>query len=276
MAVAALALLAPDAHAQLSIGADVQSAGGYVWRGITRSQVGVIQPAVAVTLPPLCSADHLFCSTLSGGLWMNWQPGRAGDNELSDLSPGKRGISELDLWVEAAARGEMLELAVGSARYIYPASGVGAERTPTENTTELYARVRFPRVPWVKPSVVVWWDIDHVRGVYVEPSAVAGIGVLPGLLNIDIGAAAGISLGQDSSYSWPMEGFNSEHMGLAYLESTLGLSVHPKQLAPVRLALDVHFQWSFDDLTRRASRAPGEKRTFSSWITASAGYTFTW
>lgn len=267
----ALALQTPSAWAQPSLGVDVQVADRYMWRGITRSQTWVAQPSILGSWFFPCLETSMLGVSVSAGAWANWQIARAGASELSDLAPGRRGISEVDLWLEGAAHHDLFDFAAGVVRYIYPATDSGALRTRTDNTTELYARLRLPRVPWVKPSLVTWVDVARVKGVYIEASATTGLKLFPTGANLDVGATAGLSLGQERMVTRPFQGFNSERPGLTYLELVLGPSVG---LGPVRIAVDWHPQWSFDDLTRRASRTPGLTRVFFHWWTVSAGYTW--
>jgi hypothetical protein len=271
LAVAALALLAPQARAQWSVGADVQSATRYMWRGITRSQVWVAQPALSVTSPEVCLESHSLCGNVSAGAWANEQMQGAWPDELGDLAVRKRGFSEVDLWAEGAVRSEGLEFAAGGVRYLYPASDPGALWTHADNTTEMYARVRLPRFPWVKPSVVAWLDVDHVKGAYVEASVIGGLKLVPMVVetNLDLGATAGVNLGQERSLALAQL-IKSKRLGLTYLELVLGPS---GRAGPWRLALDLHSQWGFDDLTRLASRTGDASRRFFMWFTASVGYT---
>jgi len=272
LAVAALALLAPEAQAQWSLGADVQSASRYMWRGITRSQVWVLQPALSGTMPlARCRERPEPCWSVSSGAWANAQMEGAWPDELGDLAVRKRGFSEVDLWAEGAVRSEGLEVAAGGVRYLYPASDPGALWTQAGNTTELYARVRLPRFPWVKPSVVAWLDVDHVKGAYVEASVIGGLKLVPMLVetNLDVGATAGVNLGQERNLALPQL-IRSKRLGLTYLELVLGPS---GRVGPFRFTLDLHSQWGFDDLTRLASRT-GDATRFFTWFTASVGYTW--
>ncbi len=254
------ALLVSGARAQLSVAADVQSAGAYVWRGITRSQVGVLQPALAITLPGPCSESGLLCFVPSGGVWMNWQVARAGADETSDLAPAKRGISEVNWWLEGAARSEVLELAAGFVRYLYPATDAAALRTRADDTSELYARLRWPRSPWwLKPSIGAWLDVGHGGSAYVEATAIGGLDLFPMLLetNLDLGATVGLGLGRPRH-------------GLTHVELSLGPSA---RLGALRLALDLHPQWNIDRAAQVAARI-GVTRPFSFWVAFSAGYTW--
>ena len=277
LAVAALALLAPAARAQASLGLDVQVASRYRWRGITRGQTWVVQPALFGSTGEWCPALNGVCWGLSAGVWTNWQIGVVGADELSDLPPGRRGLSEWDGWAEINVRGELLDAAAGAVRYMYPSADVGGFRTPGDNTTELYARLHLPRVPWVKPSLVAWLDVDRVKGAFIEASGVGGLPLLPMVANLDLGAAAGYSLGQERNLASPSEDFNSAQRGFTYLEFTTGPSFN---LAPIprvqtlRGAIIVHLQVSLDDLTRRASRLPGITRDAFCWITFSGSLTW--
>ncbi len=265
LGLAALAIHAPLARAQKELGVDVQVASRYQWRGITRSQVAVVQPSVVATSSAVCVGSAAPCLSISAGGWTNWQIARAFGTDLSDLAPGRRGLSEVDLWAEGAARWASIDLAGGVVSYFYLPTDSAALRTSADNTTEVYARLRLPRVPVVKPSLVAWVDVDHVKGTFVEASAVAGLNLLPALMNLDLGLAAGASLGQ--------EGFNSAHRGVTYAELSVGPSV---LLGAFRIALDGHLQASFDDLTRRAERPPApDQRSLVFWVGFSGGYTWT-
>ncbi len=264
LGLAALAIRAPLARAQTELGIDVQVASRYQWRGITRSAVAVVQPSVAATSSLGCVGSAAPCLSISAGGWTNWQIARASATELGDLAPGRRGLSEVDLWAEGATRWASLDLAGGFVSYFYLPTDSGALRTSADNTTEIYARLRLPRVPVVKPSLVAWVDVDHVKGAFVEASAIAALHLFPAFMNLDLGLAAGASLGQ--------EGFNSAHRGLTYAEINAGPSV---LLGSFRVALDVHVQGSFDDLTRRTERPPGiDQRSVFCWVVLSGGYTW--
>ncbi len=151
LAVAALAFLAPEARAQ-SLGADVQLASRYMWRGITRSQVWVAQPALSLTSPEVCLESHSLCGNVSGGAWANGQMQGAWPDELGDLAVRKRGFSEVDLWAEGAVRSEGLEFAAGGVRYLYPASDPGA----------LWRLLTWDDDPWVEVL-----PLHAVRGGYL-------------------------------------------------------------------------------------------------------------
>ncbi len=272
-ALAGLVLHAAPARTQPSLGVDLANASRYVWRGVTRSQTGVVQPSVAGTWSFALPGAAFQRVEVSAGAWGNWQVAGAWPDERSDLAVRRRGVSEVDLWAEGEARSEAVDIAAGVVRYLYPATDSSALRTHADNTTELYARLRLPRVPWVKPSLTAFLDVEHVKGAYLEASLVGGLPLVPMLLeaNLDLGASAGVSLGQDSTARWPAEGFNSAHNGVTHVEVMAGPS---GRLGPVRLALDAHFQWSFDDLARRADRAGVTRRTDFFWVALTVGYTW--
>ncbi len=246
----ALALAAPAARAQLSASADFQTASRYMWRGITRSETWVAQPALQASV-----------IGLSAGVWSNWQVVGAWPDQISDLAPRHRGFSEVDLWAEAAEHNELADIAAGIVRYMYPASDSLALRTHADNTTELYAHLRLPRFPWIKPSLAAWVDVDHGRGAYFEASVLKGLPLFPmgAEANLDIGATAGFSTGRT-------------RQGFSHLELTLGPSA---RLGPARFSLDAHTQVGFDGRSRLATRPPASRlQTAFFWVTLAMGYTW--
>ena len=61
LAVVAIALLTTPVRAQASVGADLQVASQYRWRGVTRTQGWVIQPALSGSTGELCSGSQFLC-----------------------------------------------------------------------------------------------------------------------------------------------------------------------------------------------------------------------
>ncbi len=276
-ALLSLALSATEAGAQMSVGANLQIASRYQWRGITRAQAWVLQPALSAATGELCPGSQTLCLSVAAGVWANYQLSLAGANELSDLPPGTRGFSEWNPWLEGTVRHELFEGSVGVVRYVYTAADSGGLRTSADNTTEVYLRARLPRVPWAKPTLVAWWDVDRVKGWFIEGSADAGLGLVPMVMNLDLGLAGGVSLGQERSLSMPTEPFNSTRRGLTYVELKAGPSFNGgaiPRLEPLRVAFIFHLQVSSDDLTKRASRASGATRTVFTWLTLSGSWTW--
>lgn len=76
-----------------------------------------------------------------------------------------RGVSEIDYWLEYGFSFEKADLSVGAVYYTFhglPDIGDG-------NTAEVYANVTLTALP-VEPSLAVFYDLDNVRGAYLEGS----------------------------------------------------------------------------------------------------------
>jgi hypothetical protein len=154
------ALMAPLAlPAQTTVTADALMASSFVWRGVHFTNRPVVQGDVYVT-------HTRGAITYTSGAWINAEPAdyRAA-NAVRMLAPGHHGpaLTAIAPWVDATVQAGPLALTGGATIYRYPQRTGFAEGF---NTTELYAKL-VGGGP-LTPRVQMWWDVQKVRGAYLE------------------------------------------------------------------------------------------------------------
>lgn len=255
LTVAGALLATAPAAAQVAVGADAAFLSSYTFRGVSYSNNFVIQPDAYVSFP-------VGGMSLALGAWANVEPTQY--DGTSDISQGG-GAASLDV-TEIDLRGE-LRRSVGRATvsggvvgYFYP-NDVGF--TDDVNTVEVYGRVALG-LP-LSPRLAVYYDLDKVKGAYLEGSVSYPVRLSPAF-GIDFGAAAGVSAGQgfdDSSDD--VARFADD--GLTHLDLSASTSF---ALGPLSIAPTVHFLINGDDATKITE--PGERSDTKVWFGATVSY----
>ena len=248
LSVLGLVAAATPAAAQ-TVGADLGVFSSYVWRGLSLTNKPVAQPDVYVTFP----AGN--ASVTLGG-WANIDLGKYDDPD-DDISESG-GLSafnfaEFDPWAEISYPVGKATLTGGITAYFYPNDVPlgGAGLTSDFNTWELYGKAAFD-VP-LSPKIAAWYDIDKVKGLYVEGSVAHSV-PLGESHSLDLGALAGFNAGQhadfDSNGDPQAEFFNFADNGFTHLDLSAGvpLSAGAFSITPV-----VHFLINGDDFTKVTS-----------------------
>jgi uncharacterized protein (TIGR02001 family) len=227
LAVLALATAVP-AMAQVSIGADLALNSNYNWRGLSLSNKPVLQPDV-----------WLSAAGFTAGVWANVEPSTCdGANDLCETGGTRSGIAEIDYWIEYARSFANVDATVGWVAYAYNKGNGGIDNTA--NTSELYASLSLSNLP-VTPTVGAWYDIDKVKGLYLEGSLSYDVAVSPAF-TLTLGALAGLSAGQEVSASDPSANFFGS--GLTHIDFSASTSL---SAGPVSIAPAFHFQISQDE-----------------------------
>jgi hypothetical protein len=213
LAAGALAVAAPlAAQSGPSLEANVGVHSAYVWRGINVTNRPVVQPELALSLPS-------FGGALTAGAFASVEPGRY--DGLRDLSESGDDaavdVAEYQLWLEYGRGLGPVEVALGATTYRFPND---AGLTSTSNTSEVYGTVALA-IP-LRPSVGVWYDVDKVRGAYVE-AAVSYDTRLFLVVPVTVGAAAGFNAGQEISFDTD-ELANFAERGMTHTELSLSSS----------------------------------------------------
>lgn len=251
-----------DGYAQLVIGADAAYSTRYVWRGVTRTSRPVLQPDVYLAF----AHDDAF---LTAGVWASFELVRADESDLSDSGRGERGLGELDYWVEYARRLRPIEFALGWTRYMYEGDAERGGRGSELNTSEIYGRLQLVTLP-LKPKLAVWYDVEDVKGAYIETGLDVRVPLLPlrlgPLRSIHLSGLAGWSAGQESNEDEPSEGAYFADPGFTHLDLSLWASfvvINGLSMAPA-----FHFQVNRDESTRRTSlEAADADRSTKLWFT---------
>ena len=255
--------------AQLGIGGDLTVPSRYVWRGVTRSQAVILQPSLFL-------ATGGSRDSLRAGVWTSWDVTGTRADQLSDRGRGRRWLTETNLWIQYQREQGATSLAVGAIGYRFRDDGALARRSERWNTTELYASVQ-ARGLRVAPRLDAWWDVDALRGWYLEASAsVPVLGNIEGspFWAIYLRAVAGYSAGQERNRGRPEELAYFASPGLTHvlLSASTNFAIPGVRFTSfsnkVALMFDVNAQINRDRATKitDAASPPTEKRV-KAWVT---------
>lgn len=234
LALLALGAAVPAAAQDASIGIDVGLNSNYNWRGLSLTNKPVLQPDV-----------WLSVYGLTAGAWVNFEPSKYdGSNDLSETGGARSGIAEIDYWLEYGRSFGTANAKVGWVAYTYNKNNLGIDNT--FNTSEIYGQVSLSGMP-VTPTLAAWYDIDNVKGLYVQGQLVYGIAASPAV-TINLGVLAGLSAGQEVNTSpGSTESANFAKSGLTHVDLSASTSL---AAGPVSIAPSFHFQISHDAATK--------------------------
>lgn len=235
-ALGVLALLgtARPLAAQTTIGLDAGLYSKYVWRGLTFTNKPVIQPDIWVSFP-------ISSAALTVGAWFNIEPTKYdGNNDISE-GGGAAGpdVAEFDWWADITKTFGTATVTVGATGYRFP-NDFGY--TSASNTVEIYGKLALG-VPILSPKINAYYDVDKVKGLYVEGSISHSVPVSPAV-SITFGVLAGWSNGMQPSSD---KSFNFADDGLTHVDvsASTGFSLGPLSVAP-----QFHFVINADNGTR--------------------------
>jgi hypothetical protein len=253
----ALAAAAP-ATAQVTLGWDAAVFSSYVWRGITFTNKPVLQPDLYLTVP-------IGKASLTAGGWANIDIGKYDDpsNDISESGGSSAfNFAEFDWWGEIGVPVGVATLTAGATGYIYP-NDVGL--TKDFNTVELYGKVALSTP--LSPKVSAYYDVDKVKGLYVEGSVSHGFPL--GAKTLNLGALAAWTGGQEINKSDPNELFNFNESGVTHLDlsANVGFSAGSLTITP-----SIHGVFGFDDFTQFAKPTTTFDTKFKVW----GGVTISW
>jgi hypothetical protein len=236
MCFAALAAAPEPAGAQASLGVDLGLFSAYVWRGVSLTNRPVAEPDVYLSFP----AGN---TSVTVGGWANIELGAYDDADDISQSGGVSSfdLSEFDPYAEVSVPAGKATVTGGIIGYLYPNDEPGA--TSDGNTWELYGKVGFD-VP-LAPEFSAYYDVDKVNGAYFE-GLVAHSVPLNDRLSLDLGALAGLNLGQDSDPDSD-DIANFEDNGLTHLDLSAGL---PLTAGAFSITPVLHFVVNVDEFTK--------------------------
>jgi hypothetical protein len=228
-------------HAQATLGADVGLFSAYVWRGITYTNKFVIQPDVYLTFPT-------GPASFTAGGWFNIEPGKYdGASDISE-SGGESSfdVAEFDWWGEFNYPYQKANFTLGATGYYFPNN---AGFTKVFNTYEIYGKVGLS-VP-LSPKLAAWYDVDKVKGLYVEGSVSHAIQPKDQKFSVVLGALAGFNAGQDANFNSAgvaqAEFFNFADDGFTHLDLSAAV---PFTAGPLSINPAVHVVVTGDDNTK--------------------------
>jgi hypothetical protein len=245
--------------AQVVLTGDAGAFNAYVWRGVTLTNQVVLQPDAYLTIPA-------GGGSLVVGAWGSIEAGRY-DDPVNDLSEGggtsSFNATEVDVWAEYGhSLGPKLTGTLGSVLYLFP-NQLGLTNE-VNRTVEIYGKLQ-AGVP-LSPKLAAWYDVDKVKGLYLEGSLTQPLAAVPGF-PVTLGALAGFSASQGINPDDPTEIANFAENTLTHvdLSATGALSLGPVVVSPT-----FHFLILNDDFTRITK--PGTTRDAKAW----AGVTLAW
>jgi hypothetical protein len=254
------ALSAPAmANGQVVLTSDAGAFNAYVWRGVTLTNQFVIQPDIYLSIPAGGG------SVVLGG-WGTIDAGQY-DDPVNDLSEGggtsSFNATEVDLWAEyGRSLGSSLTGTLGGILYLFP--NEAGLTNDVNRTFEVYGKLQ-AGVP-LSPKLAAWYDVDKVKGLYLEGSIAQTVAGIPGF-PVTVGALAGFSASQGVNESDATEIANFARNTLTHvdLSATGALSAGPVTVSPT-----LHFLILNDDFAQITK--PGVSRDAKAW----AGVTLTW
>ena len=228
--VLAALVVASPAAAQATFGLDAGLFSSYVWRGITYTNKPVLQPDAYVTIP-------LGKASVTAGGWANIDIGKYDDpnNDLSESGGASAfNVAEFDWWGEIGIPAGPATITAGVTGYIFP-NDVGF--TKDFNTIEVYGKVGLSGP--LSPKVSAYYDVDKVKGLYVEGSVTHALPLGPKSLNL--GALVGWTGGQEAK-TGELNNFANSGLTHVDLSASIGLSAGPLSITP-----SVHGVFGLDD-----------------------------
>jgi Bacterial protein of unknown function (Gcw_chp) len=254
-------LLVPaGASAQVTLTSDAGLFNAYAWRGVTLTNQFVLQPDLYLTIPGGGGSVVL-------GAWGTIDAGRY-DDPADDISEGGGTASfdatEIDLWAEyARPLGPKLTGTLGGLVYLYP--NEAGLTNAVNRTVEVYGKLQLTGLPLV-PKLAAWYDVDKVKGLYLEGSVAQSVAGIPGF-PLTLGALAGFSAGQGINQDDPSQIANFADDGLTHvdLSASGALSAGPLTISPT-----FHLLILNDEFTKITK--PGTTKDAKAW----AGVTLTW
>lgn len=234
-ALLALATAATPVAAQTEFGITAGFYSAYVWRGLSLVNKPVLQPDINLSLP-------LGGASLTVGGWSNIELGAYdGDEDISQGGGRSFNLSEFDPYAEVGFTAGRVELAIGGVGYIYPNDAPGV--TTDANTWEVYGKVGFDAP--LAPSLAAYYDIDQVKGLYLEGSLSHDIPLGPKALTI--GATAGWSVNQGPNDDEPEEVANFADDGFTHLDLNASIEFGA---GPFSITPSIHVVIAGDDAVK--------------------------
>ncbi len=234
--LAAVAALPATAQTEFGVSAGVYSS--YVWRGLTLTRKPVFQPSAYLSFP-------IGSASLTVGGWANVDIGKY--DKADDIAEGggtSMNLAEFDPYAEIGYSLGKASMTWGITGYIYPND---AGLTSDFNTWEVYGKASLDAP--LSPGIAAYYDIDKIKGLYVEGSLSHGVPL--GATTLNLGATAGFDFGQDADLDdndVPQADFyNFQEKGLTHVDLSASVDL---AAGPVSITPSFHFQIDRDPFTK--------------------------
>lgn len=211
--------------AQTTVGWDAAVLSSYVWRGLSYTNKPVLEPDLYLTFP-------LGKASFTAGGWANIDIGKYdGSSDLSESGGTSAfNLAEFDWWGEIGIPAGPATLTAGATGYIFPNPKSASAFNSDINTIEIYGKVGISGP--LSPKLSAYYDVDKVKGLYVEGSVSHGFPLGPKTLTL--GALAGWTGGQEINTSKPSELANFSDNGLTHIDlsASMGFSAGALSITP--------------------------------------------
>jgi hypothetical protein len=236
---------------------DLTAANRHLWRGVNRTtaRVGQIHLAAVAPLGP---------GALAVGVFESRELSQAGGGELTEVGLGRKGLGERDWWLEYRAPVGSQEIFAGVTRYTFHGNRQLGGRSSGDNTTEVSLGAQ-SKLTYLSPALAVHWDVEKVKGVYLEASgALPLLGwPFPPQVNVYLDAALGLSFGQGPDAAHPEQ--MAYYAGDGFTHLATGLSVDLRQGEHFTAAMGARVQAGIDDEAHRGSNGRRRNLFVACW-----------
>jgi hypothetical protein len=261
-----LALLATTplpVAAQADVRADLTLGNRHVWRGINRVSgwVGQIQGSGSLRVGP---------GGVGVGVSEIREIFRAAEGNPTEVGRGERGLGERNWWAEYRLPVGPVTVGGGAVHFSYHGAAALNGRSDDDNTTELFATVEVTRT-YLSPALAAYWDVDAVRGLYLEGSGrvpILGWPFPPEVFGY-VDGALGLSLGEDPDPARPGDLSYYAKDGLTHAQ--LGISVDVKRTTHIAVGSGVRFTFGIDDRAKRGADGRDRWMFITWWVGATLG-----
>lgn len=251
---AALSFFAVPLTAQTEVGIDIGLFSSYVWRGLTRTNKPVAQPAAYVSIP-------VGNASVTLGGWSNLDLGKY-DDPVDDVSESggssSFNLAELEPYAEVSFPVGRTTLTGGIMGFVYPNSETAPNpfglMTSDANTVEIYGKLGFDAP--LSPEVSLYYDVDKIKGAYIEGSVSYSLAATDHV-SVDLGALAGFNAGRgipDDPLSDELSNYDDD--GFTHLDLSAGV---PFTVGTVSVTPVLHLVVTGDDRTKVTSPSDLDK-----------------
>jgi hypothetical protein len=229
-----------------------------LWRGINRTTNWVAQIVAA-------GSAAAGGGGLAAGVFENRELGESGAGQLTEVGLGQRGLGERDLWLEYRRAVGSQELFVGATRYTFHGDAALGGRSSTENTSELALGLN-ARLTSFSPTLAAYWDVDRVKGWYLEGSGVVPLLAWPyqPQTNVLLDAALGLNFGEGPNTEHPEE--IAYYSGNGFTHLAVGLSIDLPHTRRLSSNLGVRVTFGIDEAAKLGAEGRRRSAFATYWI----------
>jgi hypothetical protein len=237
---------------------DLTAANRYIWRGINRTTTWVLQPGAAAAIP-------VGRGGLALGVFESRELGHADPEDLTEVGHGQKGLGERDWWLEYRRPVGSQEMFLGITRYTFHGDQALGGRSSAENTTEIGLGFK-AKLTYPSPTLVAYWDVDQVKGLYLEASGAVPLFAFPypPPLNVLLDAAVGLNFGEGPNPDHPEE--NAYYAGDGFTHFTLGLSVDLQRTQNLTFSTGARLLAGIDENAKQGEGGQSHGLFLSFWL----------